>query len=247
MNSSEGFRLRSLCSFSWKFGLFLILLFGIPRFILVLSANSGSGYQTVSIIFLVMWFAPFILLNKQGRREIGMKRPRNVGRMLLSFLAGAAGCTVIFVLYKLLYGTTIQNAFAYIGKVSGDFSQLSDSDRLTYFIIAAIPSILFSPIGEEFLYRGIIHSSFAGKLGERKASVVDSLAFACTHLAHFGIVYTVTGWTFLPVPALLWVVFMYAVSRLFFGCKQWCGSLFGAVVSHAGFNLAMMYFIFYHL
>ncbi len=247
MNTSQGFRLHSLCSFSWKFGLFLILLFGIPRFILVLGANAAGGYQMVSFIFVAMWFAPFILLNKQGRKEIGMKRPRGIGRMLLSFLAGMVSCAVIFAMYKSLYGETIQNAFAYIGKVSGDFSQLSDSDRLTYFIIAVIPSMLFSPIGEEFLYRGIIHRSFSGKFGEKNASAVDSLAFALTHLAHFGILWTVTGWAFLPVPAVLWVISMYAVSRLFFECKQWCDSLFGAVVAHAGFNLAMMYFIFYHL
>lgn len=30
-------------------------------------------------------------------------------------------------------------------------------------------------------------------------------------------------------------------------CKQQTGSLLGAIIAHAGFNLAMIYFIFYHL
>lgn len=72
-----------------------------------------------------------------------------------------------------------------------------------YFLIAATPSMIFSPIGEEFLYRGVVHGSFVGRFGEVHASYLNGLAFALTHLAHFGIVYTVLGWTFLPVPAFL--------------------------------------------
>lgn len=116
-----------------------------------------------------------------------------------------------------------------------------------YFLIAATPSMIFSPIGEEFLYRGVVRGSFVGRFGEVRASYLDGLAFALTHLAHFGIVYTVLGWTFLPVPAFLWVLAMFAVSQIFFRCKLFCGSLWGAVFSHAGFNFVMMYFIFYWL
>jgi len=43
--------------------------------------------------------------------------------------------------------------------------------------------MLFSPIGEEFLYRGIVHGSFVSRFGEWRASVFDSLAFALTHVA----------------------------------------------------------------
>ena len=107
--------------------------------------------------------------------------------------------------------------------------------------------MIFSPIGEEFLYRGVIHGSFVSKFGEIKASVFDSLAFAFTHLAHFGIIYIAGNWSFLPVPALLWIVSMFFVSQIFFRCKLMCDSIFGAVFSHAGFNFAMMYFTFYHL
>ena len=51
----------------------------------------------------------------------------------------------------------------------------------------------FSPIGEELFYRGIVHGSFTGRFGEQKASFFDSLTFAITHLAHFGIVYVLGG------------------------------------------------------
>ena len=58
--------------YNWKFGLALILLFGVPRFILVLDANMSGGYGTAFIIFFIMWFTPFIFLTRKGRREIGL-------------------------------------------------------------------------------------------------------------------------------------------------------------------------------
>ena len=108
-------------------------------------------------------------------------------------------------------------------------------------------SMLFSPIGEELFYRGMIHGSFSRKYGDNKASHIDSLAFALTHLAHFGIVYVDGQWDFLLLPSLLWLIFMFFTSRLFHYCKKRTGSILGAIVSHAAFNGCMMYFIFYHI
>ena len=197
--------------YNWQFGLALILLFGVPRFILVLDANMSGGYGTAFIIFFIMWFTPFIFLTRKGRREIGFKRPNSYLRLLYSFALGALACGAIYGLFYLFYGNTISNSLVYISKASTSVV-LDDSHRLIFFLIAAIPSMLFSPIGEEFLYRGVIHGSFVPKFGET-----------------------------------LWVLSMFAVSRLFFACKQMCDSIFGAVLSHAGYNFAMMYFIFYHI
>ena len=235
-------------TYNWVFGLALILLFGIPRFIMVLQANVSGGYSSVFIIFLLMWFAPLIFLTKLGRKNMEMKRPNSYLRLLYSFVLGALSCVLIFGVFWLLYQNTESNAFAYISRISGaPMGDISDSDKLIYFIIAVIPSMLVSPIGEEFFYRGVVHGSFVGQFGEAKASVFDSLAFAFTHLAHFGIVYLAGQWTFLPLPAIIWVISMFAVSQLFFRCKLMCDSILGAIFSHAGFNFAMMYFIFYVL
>jgi hypothetical protein len=105
----------------------------------------------------------------------------------------------------------------------------------------------FSPFGEELMYRGLIHQSFVSKLGNNKASIIDSLAFAVVHLAHFGFVYSSLHWNFLFVPAILWVTFMFLTSRMFFYCKTKSQSIYGAIICHAGFNFAMTYFIFYHI
>ena len=234
--------------FNWIFGLVLVLLLGIPRFIFVLSSNITGNYSRIGIIFLFMWFAPVIFLTKTGRREIGIRKPANYNWLLYSAIAGAGFCAFMFAIGILLYKDTYSNWFVYIAKsYSASGIVLSGSQRQIYFLIYSLTGMTFSPIGEELFYRGIVHGSFVVRFGEQKASIFDSLSFALTHLAHFGIVYVLGGWQFLFIPALLWVFCMFFASRIFFLCKEKTGSILGAIISHAAFNLAMMYFIFYQI
>ncbi len=234
--------------FNWSVGLFLILLFGVPRFMTVLHANKTGDYRFTSIIFMVMWILPFLLLNKSGRKEIGLKKPKGIGSVLLAFLTGGLICVVVWSIGVWLYADTLQNWMVYISRsyqvpTGFDFETI----RFQYFLIFAITSMLFSPIGEEFLYRGMIHRCFSGKFGDNKASIIDSAAFALTHLAHFGILFVNGRWIFAWVPAILWVVMMFLASRIFFVWKQKSDYIWGAVACHAGFNLMMTYLIFYHI
>ena len=173
---------------------------------------------------------------------MGISKPTNGLWLFYAFVIGILFCSVMFIATTALYDRTIDNCFFYISRTYS----IPNKDYVTFIIFASI-AMTFSPLGEELLYRGVIHSSFAGQLGETKASRIDSLAFALTHLAHFGIVYHMGKWGFLFIPALLWVIGMYFASRLFFVCKQKSGSILGAILCHAGYNLAMMYFIFYHI
>jgi membrane protease YdiL (CAAX protease family) len=238
---------QSFFKFNWSFGLVLVLLFGIPRFIIVLNANVTGKYSLVPFIFILMAIAPIIFLTKGGRMNIGMRKASNYRWLLYSFLLGMIACAIMFIAAKLFFANSIDNWFVYISKSYTVPKNLTDSDRLIYFIIYAMTGITFSPTGEELFYRGIVHGGFATSMGEQKASTTDSLAFAITHLAHFGIVYVSGQWSFLFLPSLLWLLFMFAVSKLFFVCKIKTGSIWGAILSHAGFNLAMMYFIFYYV
>ncbi len=234
--------------FDWRFGLVLILLLGIPRFIIVLNANVTGNYSRIAIIFLLMWLSPLIFLTKKGRTFIGIKKPLNYYWLVYSFIAGVLICTFVYIVAILLFKHTFSNWFVYISKsYSASGVILNNSQRQTLFLIYALTGMTYSPIGEELFYRGLVHSSFVSKLGEQRASTVDSLAFALTHLAHFGIVYISGRWQFLFIPALIWVFGMFITSKIFFICKKKTGSILGAIFSHAAFNLTMMYFIFYHI
>ena len=48
--------------YDWAFGLFLILLFGVPRFVIVLQSYVTRSYGIVMFVFLAMWLVPFIFL-----------------------------------------------------------------------------------------------------------------------------------------------------------------------------------------
>lgn len=239
---------QNTLTYNWKLGIFLILLFGIPRFIIVLDANVSGDYRWVSVLFMVMWITPFILLNKDGRKLIGIKKPQNYKWLFYSFLIGIAFCSIMFLSSMLFFGDSISNSFIYISQsYTLPAGELSATNKLMLFMIFSLTGMTFSPIGEEFLYRGVIHGSFAEKYGEQKSSLFDSLAFALTHLAHFGIVFNAGRWDFLFIPALLWVLGMFIASQIFFKCKQLTGSIWGAVICHAGYNFGMMYWIFYHI
>lgn len=239
---------QNIFTYNSRLGIILILLFGIPRFIIVLEANISGSYGLVSIIFMIMWVTPFILLNKEGRRYIGIRKPQNYKWLLYSFLIGIAFCSFMFISSQLLFGDSISNSFQYISRsYTLPIGELSALNKFILFLTFSVTGMTFSPIGEEFLYRGVIHGSFVEKYGEQKASVFDSLAFAFTHLAHFGIIYNLGKWDFLFIPALLWISGMFILSQLLFKCKQMTNSIWGAVIGHAGYNLGMMYWIFYHI
>ncbi len=242
------FPFSKVMRFTTQWGIFFILLLGIPRFVVVLGANVTGNYNYTSLIFIAMWLLPIILLNKDGRTLIGIKKPRKFTSLVWSFLIGVLICIPVFLLGQTLYADQSTNWFVYI---SQSYKQALPQDltdtRSLYFVIFASIAMVFSPLGEELMYRGFIHQCFEEEWGPNRASLIDSSAFALTHLAHFGILYTPDGWMFEPIPALLWVLCTFFASRVFFYCKRLSSSIAGAILAHAGFNLAMTYFIFYFI
>lgn len=238
---------RRVFSFDWKFGLFLILAVCIPRFILVLHANATGNYSSIGLIMVISAVAPFIFLSKYGRKKIGITKPENYRWLLIAFVTGLAVSMLLYLTGQSLYGSSYENWYNYIGRSYKIPAGIAENEKAILFTIVAVTGMTFSPIGEELFFRGIVHASFAKSIGEKNASVVDSSAFAATHLSHFGLVFISGQWQIIPMPALLWLSGMFLVSGLFFICKRYSGSILGAIICHAGFNLAMIYCIFYLL
>lgn len=236
---NKGFKL------DWRFGLFLIALICIPRFILVLRANQTGNYAAIGAVMFVSALIPFIFLTREGRRQIGIKWTKKVGALVLSFAIGLSFSLLLYFIGKELYGNSYQNWYEYIGKSYNIPDGISGNSKLTMFLIMAGTGMIFSPIGEELYFRGIVHRSFEKSIGEKKASMVDGLAFAITHIAHFGLVYLSGVWSFYPIPTIIWIASMFIVSILFIESKNLTGSLLGPIFCHAGFNLGMIYCIFY--
>ncbi|WP_028280064.1 CPBP family intramembrane glutamic endopeptidase [Arthrobacter sp. H5] len=239
---------RSLLPLKPRTAILLLAAFGVVRVALVLQANVTGSYQVVSLVFLAMIALPWILLTRDGRTLIGLVRPLHWRWVLPAVVVGLGMALGVYASATALWGHTVSNPFAYIAlSYSNVPASPSDADRLIYFTIFAVIGMLFSPIGEEVLYRGVAHESFAARFGDTRAALIDAGAFAVTHLAHFGIVFVAGAWAFLPLPALFWVVTMFLASLVFYGFRKLTGSLVGAVVAHAGFNLAMNWVIFYRI
>lgn len=236
-----------LFRFDWKFGLVLVLMVCVPRFMLVLNANSSGNYGFIGLIMVLSAVVPFLFLNPYGRRKIGLTRPKKYSPILVAFVAGLVVSFLLYLVGNSLYGSSYENWYMYIGKSYNIPEDITPSDKTILFTIMALTGMTFSPIGEELFFRGIVHSSFAKSVGDTTASIIDSSAFALTHISHFGLVFINNQWSLLTTPTLLWVLSMFLVSVLFFIFKKRSGSLLGAIVCHSAFNLGMIYCIFYLL
>ncbi|WP_430815783.1 lysostaphin resistance A-like protein [Carboxylicivirga sp. RSCT41] len=232
-------------SLNWKFGLFLVLVVCIPRFALVLNANETSDYRFIGLVMFISALVPFVFLNKRGLKQTGLRKSNKPVFLVYAFLAGLLISYLLHLIGIGLYENTSQNWYEYIGKSYNIPAGISAGDKQVMFLIMAVTGMTFSPVGEELFFRGIVHHSFAKSLGDTKASVIDAAAFALTHLSHFGLVYVNGTWDFYLLPAIIWLTGMFMVSLLFIKMKQLTNSIWGAVLCHAGFNLGMIYCIFY--
>ncbi len=238
---------RNFFDFTWKFGLFLILIVCIPRFMLVLNANYSGSYGSVGLIMSISAIVPFLFLTKFGRKEIGITKPRNFKWLFIAFGCGLIASITLYFVGHIFYGHSYQNWYQYIGKSYKIPASITQPDKNILFAIMAITGMTFSPIGEELFFRGIVHSSFAKSIGEKKASIVDSSAFALTHISHFGLVFINNKWDFFILPTIIWVISMFLVSLLFFAFRKKASSILGAILCHSAFNLGMIFCIFYLL
>lgn len=230
---------------NWKFGLFLVSIICIPRFVLVLNANETGNYSFIGIVMFISAIVPFLFLNKHGRKHIGITKTNKLTSLVYALVAGIVFSYLLYLLGNYLYTNTYENWYEYIGKSYNIPDGISGPEKKIMFVIMAITGMTFSPIGEELYFRGIVHGSFANSFGDKRASIIDSLAFSLTHISHFGLVFLDNKWNFYFLPGLIWVLSMFLVGLLFYQMKRITGSIWGAVLCHSGFNLGMIYCIFY--
>ena len=77
--------------------------------------------------------------------------------------------------------------------------------------------------------------------------MVDAGWFAVVHLFHHGIVRVDGRIEVLPLSGLIWMALIFGLGVLFAFLRHRAGSLLAPILSHAAFNLAMNYTIFYWL
>ena len=155
-------------NYNWKFGLFLIFIVCIPRFVLVLNANASGNYVYIGLIMVISAIVPFIFLSKYGREKIGITKPKKLSWLIVAFFSGLIASILIYFLGQSLYGNSYENWYNYIGKSYNIPAGINQNSKAILFTIMALNGMTFSPIGEELFFRGIVHSGFSKSIGEKK-------------------------------------------------------------------------------
>lgn len=225
-----------------------IIFISIMFILLGLIRVTGLYREEINLVvfgFLIMWVLPVIFFSTHGRRSIGIKKPERWLWLILSFLLGLLAAVAFYFLGYLLYGTGIEN---WGMTVAREFSGQEEVLMPAIFAVVTLFSMLFSPIGEELFFRGMIQEVLAERLSSDKlASFWGSFLFAAIHLPQHDIFFSGSGFFSILIPLAIWFILMFLVSILFIFARVKSGSIFGAIACHSGYILGMNLFVYHVL
>jgi membrane protease YdiL (CAAX protease family) len=228
---------KGIFRYAWILNVLLFLLLGALRAYGLL--GPADARMLVMLGFFLMWFLPFLFYSREGRTAIGIKRVEKKAWILWGILFGLAGGLAVYALGYLLFGNGENNWYVSLLNSYQIDGSMREMGVLPLFLIFTAPAILFSPVGEEFFFRGMIHESVREAGAPGGATLWNALAFAAAHLLHHGIILGDAGLRILPVSGLIWFLLMMGLSRVFTECRRRSGSIWPAVLAHGAFNLSM--------
>jgi uncharacterized protein len=200
----------------------------------VLRVGSLWRPALLPLSMVLIWPAPWILADREGRRALGLRRPA-MRSLALGAVVGLAALLACAALAFAVHGDSPANWFLQHARALARAGEAvpARAGAGTLFWFLTVPAMVFSPLGEEILFRGFLLRGLAERLGTRAANVVQAALFALIHLVHYGL---------RPLqPELLpvWLLSMFGVAWLLGWLVRRHGSLWPAVVAHSVFNLAM--------
>jgi membrane protease YdiL (CAAX protease family) len=194
--------------------------------------------------FVLMALTPWLLLDAAGRRRIGLVRGagwRWYGRALAG---GTLAALLCFAIGIALFGTGSGNWYVTIGLSYARMMDTSAFAPLMLHLVFTLPALVFSPVGEEIFFRGVLQETLEQKLDARMATAAECALFAVVHLCHHGVVRTAAGLEWMPLSAALWMLLMFCTAWLFATLRRRSGSLYPAIAAHMAFNGTMNGVIF---
>lgn len=194
--------------------------------------------------FTVMALTPWLLMNAEGRRQIGLRRPERAGAWLPAIGLGALASLVCFGIGAVLFARGPDNWFVSIANNYRSVMDTAGMSMLTLHLVFTLPALLFSPVAEEIFFRGILQRTLEQHLSDRTSTVIECGAFGVVHLCHHGLVMGAAGLGWLPLSGSLWMMLMFTTALMFAWIRKRSGSLYPAIAAHAAFNLTMNALIF---
>ena len=222
--------------------IFLAVCFAFMRAFSVLGPEQLRPLLPLS--FALMAVTPWLLLRHRGRRQIGIVHATSKMSYVWAAATGAFLALTCGAMGSLLFGTTQDNWFVSIAQNFQRSFDTAGKSTLFLFAVFTTPALIFSPIGEEIFFRGILQRSLNESLSWNTSTHIECMAFATVHLCHHGLHWTENKHSILLPSGLLWVALMFLVARLFAHWRRVTASVFPSIVSHMAFNAAMSVYIF---
>jgi len=154
--------------FNWRFGLFLIIIICIPRFLLVLHANIIGSYGSIGLIMFISAVAPFLFLTKYGQREIGLVKPKTYSWLLLAFIAGLLYSFLLYYVGEKLYDNSYSNWYHYIGKSYKIPGGINQHDKAVMFSVVAVTECYSVRLAKNFFSGELFTPALQNRLAKKK-------------------------------------------------------------------------------
>jgi|JI10StandDraft_1071094.scaffolds.fasta_scaffold06408_2 membrane protease YdiL (CAAX protease family) len=227
-------------------GLYLVALlaacFSLMRAVAVFGPPQLQVLLPLS--FTLMAITPWIVLSRFGRDQIGLRRARSISSYAKAVFAGVLLALVCGVMGSLLFEVGEQNWFVTIARNFGRSFDTGGKSTFLLFAVFTVPSMIFSPIGEEFFFRALLQRSLEDFTSRSLATVCECSVFAIVHLCHHGLYRTSMGFSFWMPSSIIWAALMFLAGYLFAYFRNTSDSIFPAVVCHMAFNATMGVYIF---
>ena len=228
-------------------GMLSLLLFAL---FLGLRGVSMLGPAMMRPLFLLMCVAmialPWLLLTPHGRYQIGLKRPSRPIWLLVALGVGPLFAGLCFIVGVQLFGSSADNWFVSVARTYREQPSAGLS-MLQLHLMFTIVACTFSPLGEEFFFRGYLQKILEQRMSVRAATHAQSAAFSLVHLFHHGIIMGAAGLVLRPLSGALWVLLLWSLSLALSWLRRESDSVFPAVAGHAAFNATMNACIFAYL
>ena len=115
--------------------------------------------------FVVMAVLPWLLMTAPGRRSIGLCRATDRRFYALALGAGCATALVCGLLGLAVFGMGADNWFV---SIATNYRNTLDTRGLALWqlhLFFTLPACLFSPVGEEIFFRGLLHGALQERFG----------------------------------------------------------------------------------
>ena len=230
-----------------KFRLNFVIAFTLLFFIMR-GEGMLAGYDwrpLIPLSMILMALTPYLLFNKSERRVVGLKKPGKSIWLLYGFLLGGAAAFVVFIIGHILFGQSHNNWFVSVSQYYVTTPGLENYSHFQQFLIFTIPALIFSPIGEELFFRGVMQEVLAATWNYKTGMIINSALFGLLHLFHHGFSVVDGAIQFFPVSGIIWCFLIMGTGILFTFIRRKGDSIWAATVTHMAFNLCMNFIIFY--